>query len=142
MRSMGVSGNGPGALGAPGRPLGRQTCPSVWRYHRLVLLGRGGDRPPAMEEASRTARGRTLDRRSTGHQDTVFVPVASWEENRTTNPEYPCCTFRGSVVALRIKDGSEVWKTYTIAEKAKQTGANEWGPSGAAVWATPTLDTK
>ncbi len=76
------------------------------------------------------------------YQDTVFVPVASWEENRTTNPEYPCCTFRGSVVALRIKDGSEVWKTYTIAEKAKQTGANEWGPSGAAVWATPTLDTK
>jgi len=76
------------------------------------------------------------------YQGTVFVPVASWEENRTTNPEYPCCTFRGSVVALRIKDGSEVWRTYTIAEKAKQTGANEWGPSGAAVWATPTLDTK
>ncbi len=76
------------------------------------------------------------------YQDTVFVPVASWEEARTTNPDYPCCTFRGSVVALRIKDGSEVWKTYMIAEKAKQRGKNEWGPSGAAVWATPTLDTK
>lgn len=76
------------------------------------------------------------------YQDTVFVPVASWEEARTTNPDYPCCTFRGSVVALRIKDGSEVWRTYMIAEKAKQRGKNEWGPSGAAVWATPTLDTK
>jgi polyvinyl alcohol dehydrogenase (cytochrome) len=76
------------------------------------------------------------------YQGTVFVPVASWEEGRTTNPEYPCCTFRGSVVALRIKDGSEVWKTYTIAEEAKQTGENQWGPSGAGVWSAPTLDTK
>jgi polyvinyl alcohol dehydrogenase (cytochrome) len=76
------------------------------------------------------------------YQGTVFVPVASWEEARTTNPEYPCCTFRGSVVALRIKDGSRVWKSYTIAETAKQTGENQWGPSGAAVWSTPTLDTK
>src|SRR5207245_4530155 len=66
------------------------------------------------------------------YQDTVFVPVASWEEARTTNPEYPCCTFRGSVVALRIKDGSEAWTAYTIAQNATQTGANQWRPSRAA----------
>jgi polyvinyl alcohol dehydrogenase (cytochrome) len=76
------------------------------------------------------------------YQGTVFIPVASWEESRTTNPEYPCCTFRGSVVALRIKDGSQIWKTYTIAEKPKQTGKNEWGPSGAGIWSAPTLDAK
>jgi len=76
------------------------------------------------------------------YQGNVFIPVASWEESRTTNPEYPCCTFRGSVVALRIKDGSQIWKTYTIAEKAKQTGKNEWGPSGAGIWSAPTLDAK
>jgi len=43
------------------------------------------------------------------YQGMVIIPVASWEESRTTNPDYPCCTFRGSVVALRIKDGSQVW---------------------------------
>jgi len=75
------------------------------------------------------------------YQGTVFIPVASWEESRTTNPEYTCCTFRGSVVALRIKDGSQVWKTYMIAERPSQRG-NEWGPSGAGIWAAPTLDTK
>jgi polyvinyl alcohol dehydrogenase (cytochrome) len=75
------------------------------------------------------------------YQGTVFVGVASWEEGRTTNPEYPCCTFRGSVSALRIKDGSHVWKTYTIAEKPKQTG-KQWGPSGASVWGAPTLDAR
>src|SRR5881409_1404367 len=76
------------------------------------------------------------------YQGTVYIAVASWEESRTTNPDYPCCTFRGSVVALRIKDGSQVWKTYMIAEKAKQTAKNEWGPSGAGVWSAPTLDAK
>jgi polyvinyl alcohol dehydrogenase (cytochrome) len=76
------------------------------------------------------------------YQGTVFIPVASWEESRTSNPDYVCCTFRGSVVALRIKDGSQVWKTYMIGEKAALTGKNQWGPSGAGVWSTPTLDTK
>jgi polyvinyl alcohol dehydrogenase (cytochrome) len=78
---------------------------------------------------------------------TVFIPVASWEETRASNPEYPCCTFRGSVVALRIKDGSQVWKTYTISEKAKpiEKGPGKvgtWGPSGAGVWGSPTLDAR
>jgi polyvinyl alcohol dehydrogenase (cytochrome) len=67
------------------------------------------------------------------YNGTVFIPVASWEESRTTNPDYPCCTFRGSVVALHVKDGTQLWKTYMIAEKAKQTGKNQWGPSGADV---------
>src|SRR5262245_52849683 len=29
-----------------------------------------------------------------------------------------------------------------IAEAAKQTGKNQWGPSGAGIWSAPTLDTK
>jgi polyvinyl alcohol dehydrogenase (cytochrome) len=76
------------------------------------------------------------------YQGTVYVGVASWEEGRTSNPDYPCCTFRGVVAALRVKDGSQVWKTYTIREKPKQTGKNQWGPSGASVWGAPTLDAK
>jgi polyvinyl alcohol dehydrogenase (cytochrome) len=77
---------------------------------------------------------------------TVYVPVASWEETRSGNPDYPCCTFRGSLVALRIRDGKLVWKTYTIPEPA-ETGKNaagnpKWGPSGASIWSAPTLDPK
>jgi polyvinyl alcohol dehydrogenase (cytochrome) len=81
------------------------------------------------------------------HDGMVFVPAASWEETRATGPGYPCCTFRGSVSALRIRDGSLVWKRYTIAEDPKPTGNNrvgtpQWGPSGAGIWASPTLDAK
>jgi polyvinyl alcohol dehydrogenase (cytochrome) len=78
------------------------------------------------------------------YQGNVFVPVAGWEENRASDPKYPCCTMRGSVAALRIRDGSEVWKTYMV-DPPKETGKNgagtpTFGPSGVAVWSAPTLD--
>ncbi len=81
------------------------------------------------------------------YQGTVFIPASSWEEGRTLSPEYTCCTFRGSVTALRIKDGSQLWKAYTIQEKPRPTGKNsagieQWGPSGGGVWSAPTLDPK
>lgn len=77
----------------------------------------------------------------------VYVPTASWEETRSLNPEYSCCTFRGSVTALRARDGSVVWKAYTIDQPAHKTGTNkagtqQWGPSGAPIWSAPTVDTK
>jgi len=75
------------------------------------------------------------------HAGVVFVPVSSWEENFATQPGYACCTARGSVVALRVGDGSQIWKSYTIADTPKQTG-KDWGPSGAAVWSAPTIDPK
>ena len=81
------------------------------------------------------------------YQGSVFVPIASWEETRSLDPDYPCCTFRGSVVALRVRDGKQIWKSYTIAETPKVTGKTkrgtpQLGPSGAGVWSSPTLDTK
>jgi polyvinyl alcohol dehydrogenase (cytochrome) len=77
----------------------------------------------------------------------VFIPAASWEETRAGNPEYPCCTFRGSVTALRAKDGTEVWKTYTISGKPRELekgrgNVGTFGPSGAGVWGSPTLDAR
>jgi len=80
------------------------------------------------------------------YQGVVFVGAASWEETRSIEPHYACCTFRGSVTALRVTDGSQVWKTYTI-DPPKKTGVNSagtqnWGPSGAPVWSAPTIDAK
>ena len=72
------------------------------------------------------------------YDGTVFVPVASWEENRASSADYACCTFRGGVAALRVRDGAPVWRTYTV-DVPKQTG-KLWGPSGAPVWSAPTLD--
>jgi polyvinyl alcohol dehydrogenase (cytochrome) len=76
----------------------------------------------------------------------VYIPAASWEETRSTDPQYECCTFRGSLTALRVRDGSVIWKTYMI-DPPKKTGVNsagtpQWAPSGAGIWSAPTIDTK
>jgi polyvinyl alcohol dehydrogenase (cytochrome) len=80
------------------------------------------------------------------HEGVVYVPVSSWEEARAGDPTYACCTFRGSVAALRLRDGAQLWKTY-LTDAPKEIGKNasnalRFGPSGVAVWATPTVDAK
>lgn len=77
----------------------------------------------------------------------LFVPVASREESQVGDPRYPCCEFRGSLVALDAATGRVVWKTYTMPQPAKPTHKNSigtqlFGPSGAPVWNAPTIDAK
>ena len=78
----------------------------------------------------------------------LFVPVSGRDESMAaTNPMYECCTFRGSIVALDAKTGAKVWQGYTVREVAKPIGKNKagvttWGPSGVAVWSSPTIDTQ
>jgi polyvinyl alcohol dehydrogenase (cytochrome) len=79
------------------------------------------------------------------HDGIVYVPTASWEESRPLNSSYECCTFRGSVVAYRVADGTQVWKSWLVTEEPKEIGATapgvrKWGPSGAGTWSAPTLD--
>jgi len=76
----------------------------------------------------------------------LYVPVSGRDESiAATNPAYECCTFRGSVVALDAATGTRVWQAYTVLDVPKVTGQNKvgaktWGPSGVAVWSSPTLD--
>ncbi len=75
----------------------------------------------------------------------LYVPVSSIEEVTGSPATYQCCTFRGSVVALDIATGRQIWKSYTIPETPRPTkqnakGTQLYGPSGAAVWSSPTID--
>ena len=78
------------------------------------------------------------------HDGVAFVPAASWEETRSIDPAYVCCTFRGSITAVRVRDGSVVWKTYLVDAPKKTgttaVGTDTFGPSGAGVWSAPTVD--
>jgi polyvinyl alcohol dehydrogenase (cytochrome) len=76
----------------------------------------------------------------------LYVPIASQEENAGANPIYPCCKFRGNLVAIDAKTGAVIWRAYTSPEP-KPTGTNKsgvqfYGPSGATTWSSPTLDLK
>ncbi|MBW2419522.1 MAG: PQQ-binding-like beta-propeller repeat protein, partial [Deltaproteobacteria bacterium] len=57
------------------------------------------------------------------HGDTVYVGVASWEEDLAITSSaaqfggdpmdpYPCCSFIGSVVALDLMNGDILWQTF------------------------------
>ncbi len=75
----------------------------------------------------------------------LFVPVSSIEEVFGGNPRYECCKFRGSVSALDAATGKVLWKGYTVTEEPKpvrknRLGVQLWGPSGAGVWSSPTVD--
>jgi polyvinyl alcohol dehydrogenase (cytochrome) len=76
----------------------------------------------------------------------LLVPVSSFEEGAAAAPGYACCTFRGSVVALDAHTGQIIWKRNTIAEqprsyRRKGSTTQLFGPAGASVWDTPTIDT-
>jgi polyvinyl alcohol dehydrogenase (cytochrome) len=81
------------------------------------------------------------------HAGSLFVPVSSLEVTSAADPNYSCCTFRGSVAALDPKTGAIKWKTYTVPSEPKLqgktgAGARILGPSGAPVWNSPTYDAK
>ena len=73
------------------------------------------------------------------------MTVSSFEEVPAARPNYPCCTFRGSVLALDAGTGKKMWQTYMIAEKPKTVGKNRparrcGNPPGVAIWSSPTID--
>lgn len=80
-------------------------------------------------------------------KDLVIVPMTSGEEGAAIDPAYPCCSFRGSVVALDLATGKPRWKTYVIREPLRPTRVNSagvrmQGPAGAAIWSAPIYDAK
>jgi polyvinyl alcohol dehydrogenase (cytochrome) len=79
------------------------------------------------------------------HDGRLYVPVTSLEEASAADARYECCTFRGNLVALDAATGKQIWKTYTILEEPtlrgkNKAGVNIYGPAGASIWSSPTID--
>jgi len=75
----------------------------------------------------------------------LYVPLSSLEESGAGNPSYPCCTFRGGLIAYDATSGKRIWTSYTIPEKPSplkttSKGTKLWGPAGASVWSSPAID--
>ncbi len=120
-----------------------------------VYFGDTGANIYALDAATgRELWSRTLDEhpyaRITGsptlYQDRLYVPVSSLEETAASQVGYECCTFRGSLMAVDVKTGAVIWKTYTAAEPQSAgknaAGVALWGPSGVGIWSAPTIDVK
>ncbi|CAB1368607.1 PQQ-binding-like beta-propeller repeat protein [Denitratisoma oestradiolicum] len=80
--------------------------------------------------------------------DRLFVPISSMEDPLTHDPDYPCCTFRGGVVALDATSGKLLWKTHTIAQPPQPSGKKTAkglplsSPAGASIWTPLVADVK
>jgi polyvinyl alcohol dehydrogenase (cytochrome) len=75
----------------------------------------------------------------------LFVPVSSSEEFSSGHIDYPCCTSRGSVVALDANTGKQIWKSWVVPGQpepfmTQPNGVVLYKPAGGAVWNSPTID--
>jgi polyvinyl alcohol dehydrogenase (cytochrome) len=99
----------------------------VWRDH-----------PDAHPSATITAA-------PTLYQGRLYVALSSSEE-AMIDPRYECCSFRGSIAAYEAQTGRRLWQTFTTEPPAQQgaaaNGTRKFGPSGAAIWNSPTIDEK
>ena len=81
------------------------------------------------------------------HDGRVYVPFTGTETLAGSNPKYECCKSRGGVAAIDTSTGKTIWFASSIQEPIVSRGKNQigtpmWGPSGASVWNTPTIDAK
>lgn len=81
------------------------------------------------------------------YQNTVFVPLTSFEVLSAKDPNFDCCSSSGELVALNATTGEIKWRHRVITEEAKESGKKKngksfFGPAGAIVWCSPTIDTK
>ncbi len=81
------------------------------------------------------------------HGERVFFAVSALEVTSAADPNYECCTFRGSMVSYDAKSGKKLWQTYTIDDPAQIQGKNDlgttlFGPSGAPLWASLAVDSE
>ncbi|MCW5516641.1 PQQ-binding-like beta-propeller repeat protein [Muriicola sp. Z0-33] len=77
----------------------------------------------------------------------VYVPLTSMEVVSGNEQSYECCKGSGMVVAVDAENGEEVWRHRVVEEKAtaqelSSAGTMKYGPSGAPVWSSPTIDAK
>src|SRR6202167_741350 len=81
------------------------------------------------------------------HDGRLYVPMSGTETLVGADLNYECCKSRGAVAALDANTGKVRWVTPSIPEPLRQLGENangkqRWGPAGASVWNTPTVDAK
>lgn len=81
------------------------------------------------------------------HDGRLYIGTSSYEEAGGRYQSYECCTFRGSLMAVDAATGRVVWNTYVMPVSPTVRGKNPsgvsvYGPSGAAIWSSPTIDVR
>ncbi len=80
------------------------------------------------------------------HGDRVFVPLSASEINAGADEKHECCKTHGAVLALDAATGRKIWTTHAMEDakpvRDRGDGQMMWGPSGAPIWSSPSIDVK
>jgi polyvinyl alcohol dehydrogenase (cytochrome) len=78
--------------------------------------------------------------------DRVYVPLSASEINVGADDSYECCKTHGAVFALDARTGRRIWTAHTMEDarpvRDRGDGRMLWGPSGAPIWNSPSIDEK
>lgn len=78
------------------------------------------------------------------HDGRLYVPLSSFEVAAAGLPTHECCRSHGGIAALDATTGKALWRYDTTPHAMRTTvtrdGTQLWGPSGAPVWNSPTVD--
>lgn len=78
------------------------------------------------------------------HGERLYVPLSSFEVAAAGLPTHECCRSHGGIAALDATTGKALWRYDTTPHAVRTTvtrdGTQLWGPSGAPVWNSPTVD--
>jgi len=78
--------------------------------------------------------------------DRVYAASSQYELTMASSEQYVCCKSHGGVIALDAMTGEKVWVAHTMedAKPVRDRGDGQmlWGPSGAPIWNSPSIDVK
>ena len=79
--------------------------------------------------------------------DRLIVPISAIDVANAMRPNFECCKGHGAVAAVDPANGKVLWTWHTM-ETAKllgrknSQGVDLYGPSGAPIWSSPSVDLK
>lgn len=77
--------------------------------------------------------------------DRLIVPISAIDVANAMRPTFECCKGHGAVAAVDPANGKVLWTWHTTAQakplgRKNSQGADVYGPSGAPVWSSPSVD--
>jgi polyvinyl alcohol dehydrogenase (cytochrome) len=79
--------------------------------------------------------------------DKILVPISAIDVGNAMRPTFECCKAHGAVALVDAATGRVLWTWHTM-EQAKPLGRKNsqgvdlYGPSGAPIWSSPSVDLK
>jgi polyvinyl alcohol dehydrogenase (cytochrome) len=77
----------------------------------------------------------------------IIVPISASDVGAAMRPTHECCKGHGAIVAVEAATGKTLWTWHTMEDarplgRKNAQGAEAYGPSGAPIWSSPSVDLK